>query len=1068
MSRLWVITLGAFGALGLAFGCGSVTLNSGGRRVEIIHAVGACRFTEARLTGGFPFLPWNGYACEPADRKALERMDRDVGRKLPHRPTPELLADAGLLNLIAGHTDEAITLLERAVAARPKNSMCLSDLGAAYLTRSAKAGENGSKDLLRALLYLNDAIAADNPPAEAYFNRAIALNYAALTQQAKVAFQDYLLRDPLSPWDQEVGLHLSALRVPPESILWQKVRPTLDKDGLLGKDAEVRRIVTEFPQMAKSYAERELLTRWAVGRSRGKLGDASEALFVARAIGSALTEVTGDHMIEGAVAAIDRAVSGNDLQLTQALVKGHLAYAEGIRLFSVPLDSEALLNFDQATLLLAKGRSPLRAQAVVRAENCDFYLGRCRRTLDRLTSLRGEVDPSLYPGLMGQLLLIVGKTNLKLGNLGISFGAYESALAHFIRTGERENIAATQFMMAENLRFQGETEQAWAYRHKALGLAVSTGSEIYIHNTLLDSAEAALTQDLPRVALLFQDEMIIRARDGGDDLILVESILRRSRAEERIGDIAAALHDLDDARKRLARVLPSPRQEQLEGNLRMATGEVELHRSPSSAVEQLSVAIDFCRTHNSNFRLPYLYLKRGLAFLALGQEILGEADFKAGIEECEAQRERVLDEQLRISYGDQMQEVFEEMVRFQASHLQRADQAFTYAEMARTRNLLETVAGTETPRVRRGHPSLAVQTLSADAVRRELPKDTVLIEYAVWNDRTLVWVLKSGSLRQINLSLGSGVLAGHIDSFRASLRSRAIGSVKVDSEKLYDLLVRPMEAELQGASRLVIVPDKSLHLLPFAALLRHESGRYLVQDWEIVYAPSATLFVKSSHRTRELAKKKDYSALIVGGPNIDIRSSPDLAYLGGASTEVKKVASLYKGAKILGGDGATKAAFLFAAPSFAVIHLGSHSIINVDYPLLSALMLAPSPLPEGGYDKGALYAHEIYRLKLQKTRLVVLAGCGTASGRVSSSEGVASLVRPFLAAGVPSVLGSLWEIDDPAAASLFVMFHRNVLEGQDPAVALRNAQLEVLARENQAERQSFLWAPFVMLGGLNP
>src|SRR5262249_56839885 len=76
-----------------------------------------------------------------------------------------------------------------------------------------------------------------------------------------------------------------------------------------------------------------------------------------------------------------------------------------------------------------------------------------------------------------------------------------------------------------------------------------------------------------------------------------------------------------------------------------------------------------------------------------------------------------------------------------------------------------------------------------------------------------------------------------------------------------------------------------------------------------------------------------------------------------------------------------------------------------------------------------------------KTRVVVLAACRTAAGPVSRVEGASSLARPFLAAGVPDVVGSLWDIDDSVSHRFFVDFHRALKEEGDPVVALREAQI---------------------------
>lgn len=102
-------------------------------------------------------------------------------------------------------------------------------------------------------------------------------------------------------------------------------------------------------------------------------------------------------------------------------------------------------------------------------------------------------------------------------------------------------------------------------------------------------------------------------------------------------------------------------------------------------------------------------------------------------------------------------------------------------------------------------------------------------------------------------------------------------------------------------------------------------------------------------------------------------------------------------------------------------------------------------------------------MQLGATRLVVLSACSTAAGRLSASEGATSLARSFLAAGVPAVVASLWDVDDLAASRLLVKFHRRIRAGDDPVKALRTVQLSELGTAPPAE-----WAAFQLIGGLPP
>ncbi|PYQ19311.1 MAG: hypothetical protein DMF81_22315 [Acidobacteria bacterium] len=107
------------------------------------------------------------------------------------------------------------------------------------------------------------------------------------------------------------------------------------------------------------------------------------------------------------------------------------------------------------------------------------------------------------------------------------------------------------------------------------------------------------------------------------------------------------------------------------------------------------------------------------------------------------------------------------------------------------------------------------------------------------------------------------------------------------------------------------------------------------------------------------------------------------------------------------------------------------------------------------------------RSGLPRTRVVVLAACRTAAGPVSRVEGALSLGRPFLAAGVPDVVASLWDIDDSVSRRFFVAFHRALLVEGDPLLALRKAQITLLRGDDVSLAHPASWAAFICMGGLD-
>src|SRR6185295_2815697 len=97
------------------------------------------------------------------------------------------------------------------------------------------------------------------------------------------------------------------------------------------------------------------------------------------------------------------------------------------------------------------------------------------------------------------------------------------------RIGEQENTAALHTLLAEGLRLQGESPEAWRHRQQALIVGHRTGAWVQVHNALFDAAEALFAAGRPEAALLFQDEMVAEARRRHDAVGAAEALLRRAR-----------------------------------------------------------------------------------------------------------------------------------------------------------------------------------------------------------------------------------------------------------------------------------------------------------------------------------------------------------------------------------------------------------------------------------------------------------------------------------------------------------------------------------------------------------
>jgi CHAT domain-containing protein len=256
---------------------------------------------------------------------------------------------------------------------------------------------------------------------------------------------------------------------------------------------------------------------------------------------------------------------------------------------------------------------------------------------------------------------------------------------------------------------------------------------------------------------------------------------------------------------------------------------------------------------------------------------------------------------------------------------------------------------------------------------------------------------------------------------------------------------------LDNVRQLVIVPHAELHYLPFAALLRRRDRvEFLVERYDIAYAPSALLWLQLGERGS------------VAGNNV-LALAPRTKALPGSRDEVEVIRSLYgANAKVLVDGQATEDAFRSNAPRFGIVHLATNGVLNQHNPLFSFVELTADPANDG-----RLEVREVFGVPLH-ARLIVLSACQTAlgSGAISdipAGDDWVGLSRAFLGAGAEHVIASLWAVEDRSTATVMKRLHVRLRSGDSVERALSEAQRETL--RNGATASPFYWAGFVLVGG---
>ncbi|MEA2560150.1 MAG: hypothetical protein QOH06_1654 [Acidobacteriota bacterium] len=365
------------------------------------------------------------------------------------------------------------------------------------------------------------------------------------------------------------------------------------------------------------------------------------------------------------------------------------------------------------------------------------------------------------------------------------------------------------------------------------------------------------------------------------------------------------------------------------------------------------------------------------------------------------------------------------------------------------------------------------EPLDVAGVRAALDPGTVLLEYSVGEERSWLFVVQpaeanTSELVVFPIAIGAKRLREEVESFRVLLKDPGSDAVEIKgrARRLYDLLVRPAEARIAGAQRILVSPDGPLHTLAFAALV--SGDRYLVERVPIHNVLSATVYAELARSRRpwgDPGKERlaAFGAPIYGPatPNVSaaVQRGPGLAPLPFSGQEVKAIADLYPQAEVYLGRDATEERVKSLGPEARLVHFACHGLLDERFPLNSALALTVPEQGAEGQDNGLLQAWEIFESVRLDADLVTLSACGTALGREMGGEGLVGLTRAFQYAGARSVLASLWSVSDASTARFMQSFYGHLRNGETKDEALRAAQMESIP-----DSHPFHWAAFQLTG----
>ncbi len=948
---------------------------------------------------------------------SLPEAQNDIGKaqilllKLPE--SEARLQTQGLIYLAHGNWDKFTTLYTRLPDRQRTDAATLNNLGASFLALSQ---ENPSY-LVKALDAFDQAATAD-PNAEApLFNLVITYRKLHLLKRADEALHRYSALDANSAWRRELE-HPTTID---EASIHDQLTVAAEKNDL----GEAQRLFQANPELCRRLAmgyalknepESPALLRFIATQTEARYGDKTISAMIEPLLGP------DRHTI---VAIREFVNQGADLYQRGAFAESLGKYAEAEK-----LESKTSSIFDKLWISLNRIDTQIRMGELAEARETIGQVVSAART-NHLTWIMAR-GLSIYgysiklTGSYAELLNLLSQSDRSFASIdaphdrvrvlyylaayrhgaGDEDSALQLALECLLLVDddhEAARISTLDYLIGTILYRRGAAERGLLFAREAVERGKDAPYAVVVAATSTVVAQLYESQSQDALA----SQYITIAQDA---VLRMPAGLDRSRTELSL-DLAKARLQVnekkyDDAESLLRKILANYSQQ------------------PFSATEILSQSLMLCaRVYAETGRIDQAAKK-----------------FNEAIDVVENDDEYLKDEGLRVKFDDERRELYDSAIEFELNN--SPDAAWKYLQKYRAKLFLEFLAAFN-PKVAQTRAQL-----DRNEVQRRISKDSQIVEYLLLKNRLLVWVVTDKIFAVRTVDISRSALEDKVQTALQTLRQG--GDSDALLADLGNILIGPVANLLDPNRALVIIPDRALNGLPFAALRRPGRSQYLVEEFLIGMSPSVTYLMAGS--TGGAPQRRD---AIVGFGSQN----------GGGSElkELGELARIYHSARLYSGQQVDKPTFLNEMKKAAIFHYAGHSVTDAADPLRSSILL-------DGNRSGpnSVTAVDISQQRLSSNAVIILSSCDSSVGNSRDGVGMRGLTSAFLIGGAAAVVGSLWPVESTNTADLMIQFHHTFANTQVPvAQALRGAQLSFLHSSSPEQRHPYYWSGFVVTGNFS-
>lgn len=994
-------------------------------------------------------------APEPDELRRLRRIENILIAAVEEKPGANTHHALGIFFLTQHKYEDAIKEFENAIRFDDGIAKIHNDLGSAHF-EIAKTGATERKfdELARSLEQFTKATELDGNLLEALFNKSLALQELRMPRQAKESWTLYLEKDPSSPWAEEARKNLTRIESgqslfrTDEQVLTDFLTAFRNHDA-----AFAQQIHNDTKGLLRGTAvPLQLTRRCLLAMKRGDDAERNESIDALRLIGGFEQNQNNDQFFVELASFYANASP----EKTEPLLRARSTLDDGVQSVYGRGDyAAAIRQFEESRNQFA------RLGNICEAAIAESWVAQCLPNAARIDEGRRRLAAQIAMAQSNKFIFLLPPAYYWLGvsdDLQDEFSQsnknYRTAMRLAEASNNRLELEHAQETLVKNYLTLGELELALSYASKMF-----SGKALYYESrrqwlrnagTLID---LLLSLGLPSTSLsLATEKLSVTLEDAPSGRRVNDSLRYMILAAIAKKDFAAALKYAEDSMQIALKEIDNPQNTKTKCFLYGLAGDVK-----SETKDYRAAVADYDRALDLYNRIPELsvglyQIHKGRLFCL--QELNDEAGFASELHTVlalsEEYRRKIREDESRQAFFANERSVFDAAIEGALRHNDTRG-AFAFAEASKARSLLEFVQSKKSMAEVEDDFASVAHPLSLEEIQSRLPDQVQLVQYAALPGRLVIWVLTRAGFDLIEKQITAAELESKIIAYQQLiLKKAAYAEIRKTGNELYDLLI---PADLPRDKQVCLIPDKALHQLSFAALIS-PGGNYLLEQYSLFYAPSASVLVFATENARRKELVRNESLLSIGNPEFDREENPKLADLPDAEVEARSVARDYRKSSELLRAAATKESFLKNFTSPEVIHFAGHFVANGKFPGNSKLLFAG----------GDLRTSELGAYKLPKAKLVVLSACQTAFERYDKSEGAIGIARTLLAMGAPLVVATEWKVDSAATTDVMIGFHHNRKQrGLSSIESLRQAQLAMLGAEQTSA--PFNWAAFSLFGG---